>query len=76
MPSKTTTVTVTEWGFRHEGWPHADIGPHVETQYTGQDGWTTGPYNEGNVRYHAGGRQVVKRTITTTTTTTEWEDAE
>lgn len=72
--SKTTTVTVTEWGFRHEGWPHAHIGPHVETQYTGQDGWTTGPYTEENIRYHAGGRQVVKRTITTTTTTSEWEN--
>ena len=71
---ESTTTTSTEWGFRHEGWPHAGIGPHVETQYTGHDGWTTGPYTEDNIRYYASGRPVVKRTRNVTTILTDWEE--
>jgi hypothetical protein len=52
---------VTDWGFRHPGWPHAQIGPHVETSYMGQDGWRVGPYTEKDVHSHANGKPVVKR---------------
>lgn len=66
---------VAEWGFRHPGWPHAGIGPHVETQYTGQDGWHVGPYTEEDVHQHANGRPVVKRTrIVFPDVIGEWED--
>ena len=72
-----TGRTVTEWGFRHPGWPHAGIGPHVETQYTGQDGWHVGPYTEQDVHSHANGRPVVKRTRTVfADVMSEWEDVE
>jgi hypothetical protein len=67
--------TVTEWGFRHPGFPHADIAPHVETQYTGQDGWHVGPYTEKDVHSHANGRPVVKRTrVVTPDVIGEWQD--
>jgi hypothetical protein len=70
-----TSRTVVEWGFRHPGWPHADIAPHVETQYTGQDGWHVGPYTEKDVHSHANGKPVVKRTrIVTADVIGEWED--
>lgn len=72
-------TTETQWGFRHPGYPHVSWSePHVETQWTGHDGWTTGPYTEKDARYYAQGRPVVKREVTTfpsTITTTEWEDA-
>jgi len=57
--------TRVEWGFRHPGWPTIDIGPHVETSYTGHDGWTTGPYDAETARQFANGRPVVIRTVTT-----------
>jgi hypothetical protein len=51
--------TYTDWGFIRDN--YFDEGTHVETQWTGHDGWTTGPYNEDNIKYYANGRQVVKR---------------
>ena len=70
-----TATTETEWGFRHPGFPHAKIGPYVETSWTGGDGWSTGPYKEENVRYYASGKPVVKRTITTLPRVVgEWEE--
>jgi hypothetical protein len=70
-----TGRTVTEWGFRHPGFPHVDIAPHVQTSWTGPDGWTTGAYTEENVYFHAGDRPVVKRTRTVFADVVgEWED--
>jgi hypothetical protein len=67
--------TVTEWGFRHPGFPHAKIAPHVETSWTGHDGWTTGAYTEENVHHFASGKPVVKRTRTVFPDVVgEWED--
>jgi hypothetical protein len=70
----TPTRTVTEWGFMHPGYPHVGTGPHIQTSYTGHDGWTTGPYTEDNVASHANGRDVYKRTrIVTADVIGEWE---
>lgn len=73
-PPGTSTRTVTEWGFMHPGYPHVGTGPHIQTSYTGHDGWTTGPYTEENVASHANGCDVYKRTRTITEDVVgEWE---
>ena len=67
--------TTTEWGFRHPGFPHVGVGPHVETRNVGMS-HDTGPYSERDARYFAQGRPVVKRTRTTFPDVVgEWEDA-
>lgn len=67
--------TITEWGFvrpAHPGNPEM-FPEHVETSWTGGDGWTTGPYTEENVDFWAGGKPVMKRQRTITPdVVTEW----